>query len=911
MPLLKYIISFVILVVLVIPDYKVSAEELDFNQIEQEVCNYYSKFYYEILAKRYRAGDTLSDEEFKYLYYGFIFQDEYMAYEKPEIDKYLLKLKKKEEFNNDSLAIIFREFIQKSDLNILLSLYYLKIIENTLFNAKDFISAQQIRKRFDRIVDLVRKYGDGKTCESAFVVLSVSDEYTFLNILGYEPAGEQALVIGCDALSVLSNSDSMNVVFFSTFPMFFGMQLAMMRENGIEYYTNDSTDANYWLRKADEVQYMKPEKALEYLETALKIDSNHIRALNLKGELLSSQKEYDKALEVFNYGYFHLNYVKIFTYNKAITHSHLEQYDSAVKYIRIILNRYPHSKKVNINLADILTKQNKFDDALIIVDKLLLDDLDDDDRYNTLIIKTKILSHQNKIDDMNKCFNEAFAIKPFDLDNINSLGLEILYSGKYRESIPFFDKILSIYGSSTNALNNKGLALLRLNKYDSAFIYFKKCIEIDSSYAMVYYNLSCYYYDKNKLDSALWFINKSLNFNNNYSYSWELKARIEKSLQKNAKSLESDQMAYKLNPNKRNLKNMALSYIDIGNAKQAIKYYDSLLTLDNSQDDIWADKGIALNSMKYFTKAQKCFDRAVELKPDNPYYWELCGENACDLKNYKASIYYFEKTIQLGRKSSSIYFYQSLNYIGLNELDKAMEAVDKSLEIDYNNSNTWCNKARIYSYQNMNDSALCCLHRSLSISKTIYNLNELGIFYLHKGEYDSAASYFKEIFKINKNSYFANINLSVIYNDKHKFDSALIYANKAIDLSPDAFSWITKGKILYNLNRFDESLTCFDSAQKSDNSYTAYYLHKSKSYYKLNDFQKADSLSLLYVQWNSKDPEGYYNRAIILSKSNSKKEIIENIRKAVLLDSDYGHKIMNTPEFRKLIDDGEIPFIFN
>ena len=50
-----------------------------------------SPFYYPALMMRYNAGDTLTDEEYHYLYYGFAYRDEYKPLAtNPDLDKMLL-----------------------------------------------------------------------------------------------------------------------------------------------------------------------------------------------------------------------------------------------------------------------------------------------------------------------------------------------------------------------------------------------------------------------------------------------------------------------------------------------------------------------------------------------------------------------------------------------------------------------------------------------------------------------------------------------------------------------------------------------------------------------------------------------------------------------------------------------------
>jgi hypothetical protein len=71
--------------------------------------------------------------------------------------------------------------------------------------------------------------GDGKTQKTAFVVISVSEEYATLEWLGIQPKGQQSLIIGgkdlppCDMLVCVKNGQTMNI--YIDISKFYGKEL--------------------------------------------------------------------------------------------------------------------------------------------------------------------------------------------------------------------------------------------------------------------------------------------------------------------------------------------------------------------------------------------------------------------------------------------------------------------------------------------------------------------------------------------------------------------------------------------------------------------------------------------------------------------------------------------------------------
>jgi len=69
---------FVILFVFINSIYSKKISNIDFDDIKDKTTDSTSKFYYPTLLKRFSGGDTLmTKEEFKMIYYGNVFTNEY------------------------------------------------------------------------------------------------------------------------------------------------------------------------------------------------------------------------------------------------------------------------------------------------------------------------------------------------------------------------------------------------------------------------------------------------------------------------------------------------------------------------------------------------------------------------------------------------------------------------------------------------------------------------------------------------------------------------------------------------------------------------------------------------------------------------------------------------------------------
>jgi hypothetical protein len=187
----------------------------DYTAIERSAKDKALKTYYPRLFDRYQHNDTtLSDNDFRILYYGYYFQAK--PHPKSNVAAYedsIKLLEHKEELTADEMKKMVRftkedleyspydienlhrlcNFYQMLDVNdsVGLYLYKMKMIARTVFST-----------------------GDGASAQSAIHVISVNDEYSVLHLLGYEFNGQTHLANNYDFLSVKKNMDGITGLYF-------------------------------------------------------------------------------------------------------------------------------------------------------------------------------------------------------------------------------------------------------------------------------------------------------------------------------------------------------------------------------------------------------------------------------------------------------------------------------------------------------------------------------------------------------------------------------------------------------------------------------------------------------------------------------------------------------------------------
>ena len=93
--------------------------------------------------------------------------------------------------------------------------------------------------------------------------------------------------------------------------------------------------------------------------------------------------------------------------------------------------------------------------------------------------KGTALLNSGKYNESIAYFDKALSINPKDVTVLTNKGIALLSLGKSNESIAYFDKALSINPNDVMALNSKGLALYRLGEYNGSISYFNKALAIN------------------------------------------------------------------------------------------------------------------------------------------------------------------------------------------------------------------------------------------------------------------------------------------------------------------------------------------------------------------------------------------------------------------------------------------------
>lgn len=160
---------------------KPAADPPDMDKIKAEVLNPSGKYYYPKLMAEYEKNDTLMTlEDYRYLYLGSIFQEDYNPYRRPPFDSEIEALYYKDTHTRAELERII-EYAEEVLLDDPFDLPQINFLIYALQNRGKINRAKIWQFRLNHLLEAILSTGTGADTENAWIVIDPKHEYSILN----------------------------------------------------------------------------------------------------------------------------------------------------------------------------------------------------------------------------------------------------------------------------------------------------------------------------------------------------------------------------------------------------------------------------------------------------------------------------------------------------------------------------------------------------------------------------------------------------------------------------------------------------------------------------------------------------------------------------------------------------------
>ena len=390
------------------------------------------------------------------------------------------------------------------------------------------------------------------------------------------------------------------------------------------------------------------------------------------------------------------------------------------------LSKYPQFTKILTSLGYLSRDLGEPDESIQYWDKILK--ITPDDQWVS-ISKSSDLLTQNRLEEALECIEKILTADeqengPSKALRINQKGWILYKMGKLEESMDWIKKSLAIEPKFANALDSKAEVLCEQEKYDEAGKIYEEIFEIkendivkrkiadckrlkgnqienDQELKEKYYHEAIKIYDsileKNKTNSLVWY-NKGVCLWNLKKYKdsrncqleaikidpkdedfWNELGDIAEVMKKHDQAMVYYDKSIKINPNSYALLEKGKIISLKGKYKKAISNFDQALKIERTQY-VLVEKGNTLFMIaKYekkthlFNDAIDCYVEALKIDPGNKFALANQGNTFREMKKYDDAIKNLNAAIDIDPKWYWVHSIKFMTYQEMGDFDNAIK----------------------------------------------------------------------------------------------------------------------------------------------------------------------------------------------------------------------------------------------
>ncbi|GAB4242149.1 MAG: hypothetical protein Kow00109_17820 [Acidobacteriota bacterium] len=131
----------------------------------------------------------------------------------------------------------------------------------------------------------------------------------------------------------------------------------------------------------------------------------------------------------------------------------------------------------------------------------------------------------------------------------------------------------------------------------------------------------------------------------------------------------------------------ARALFNAGQYELAVKGFEDILKIDDSQPAVWANLGACYHRMQQYDKALQAYDKAIELDPQDASYLQNKGAVYAAMGDNEKAREMFAKAAELTanqdpKEAALSYYNMGVVYINSGQTQEAEQALRKALEFD-------------------------------------------------------------------------------------------------------------------------------------------------------------------------------------------------------------------------------------
>jgi len=536
---------------------------------------------------------------------------------------------------------------------------------------------------------------------------------------------------------------------------------------------------------------------------------------------------------------------------------------SAIDEFKQALEYDPKASEIFVRLADLYVQANRVPEAIQDAEEAIRKDANNKEAHRMLgqIYLEKMYGTETNRQDLDHAiqeFEQVHRIDPEDEGAMLSLGQLYLQANRVKESADILGEYLDKNPDSQTAIMSIASAFQQLNQPEKAISFLLKYLELNPNNIYVLQQIADSYVKTGKFAEALDYQRRAFEANSdnptlirkyidlltrnekyeeavalleaqvsNEPQKLEWVVLLAKTYQKWGKQEQAESMIRSkiaANPNDLSI-HLALVQI----LEDGAKFREALQELDQMLQAVNADSQI----------------EEKDRKTDLALVYSHMGYAAQQLKQYEQSTQFYEKakTYVDPEDTSKIDFYIALNYRGEKKWDNAIDLLNKMVQENANDTDSWELLSLIYEEKgDTQNSDKIIEHLITTYPNSLQYVLMKAERLQRREQYQESITYLKGILPRFPSDDRTLFLLGAASERLKKYDDAEGFFRQVIEVNPqnsDAYNYL--GYMLIDIGtRVQEGLDLVKRALELDRNNGAYLDSLGWGYFKLNQFELAE-----------------------------------------------------------------------
>lgn len=187
---------------------KITVEKPDLKDIKEKTLDPKSPYYFPKLMAKYNRNDTvMTNEEYRYFYLGYMFQEDYDPYRISPYSGVTDDLRLKANHTKEEIDTI-RKYAELSLRDNPFDLRQMSFLVYVLKERRKDMFAKIWEYRLEHLLGAIKSTGTGEDPENAWYVIYPIHEYDLIRLLGYEATDVEFIEPAVDYLRVKPDEET-------------------------------------------------------------------------------------------------------------------------------------------------------------------------------------------------------------------------------------------------------------------------------------------------------------------------------------------------------------------------------------------------------------------------------------------------------------------------------------------------------------------------------------------------------------------------------------------------------------------------------------------------------------------------------------------------------------------------------